>query len=103
MAVTKARPNFHTHADAIKNCGYTVVPSALSPAQIETAKVTLNAIFMREKSVGSSENFAHPQYQISLCLPAKDKVFRDLCLLPEALELSRLLLGQDCVVTSMNG
>ncbi|MBS1952663.1 MAG: phytanoyl-CoA dioxygenase family protein [Cyanobacteria bacterium SZAS-4] len=98
-----SKQDLRTHADAIAGRGYTVMPAVLSPAQVKNAKVALKKIFAREKAIGSEENWANPQYQISLCLPAKDKLFRDLCFVPEILELARMILGQDCVVTSMNG
>lgn len=98
-----SKPDLRSHADAINSRGYTVIPAVLSPAQVESAKAALKKVFAREKAVGSSENWDNPQYQISLCLPVKGKLFRDFCFIPEVLELARMLLGEDCVVTSMNG
>ncbi|MBI2809755.1 MAG: phytanoyl-CoA dioxygenase family protein [Candidatus Melainabacteria bacterium] len=98
-----SKRDLSAHAAAIKDLGYTVVPSVLSRSQVESAKAALKEVFVREKMIGSAENWDNPQYQISLCLPTKKKLFRDLCLIPEALELARAILGQDCVVTSMNG
>lgn len=99
----QTKDNLDVHTSAIKDGGYTVIPSVLNSAELSRAKSILLDIFAREKRTGSRENWADPAYQISLCLPVKHQLFRDLCAIPQALELARHLLGDDCVVGSMNG
>ncbi len=103
MTVTVSRQDLSAHADAIKSQGYTVLPSVLTAEQIERAKSSLLKLFESERQCGAKENWSNPQYQISLCLPAKDKTFLEFCFIPDVLELSRMLVGRDCVVSSMNG
>lgn len=102
MNIVESKSSLSLHVDAIKERGYTVVPGVLSAEQIASAKANLLELFETEKNRGSKENNTS-QYQSSLCLPAKKKIFRDICLIPAVLELAQILLGDDCVVSGMNG
>ncbi|HEY9732026.1 MAG TPA: phytanoyl-CoA dioxygenase family protein [Drouetiella sp.] len=103
MVATQTSSNLDVQVDAVKSAGYAVLPAVLTADQIKRARAILLEIFAQEKKRGSRENWENPQYQISLCLPAKHKFFRELCATWQILEFARLLLGEDCVVTSMNG
>lgn len=103
MDVLAAKKDLTAYAEEIESRGYAIIPSVLSRSQVENAKAALKKVFAREQVIGSRENWANSQHQISLCLPTKGKVFRDLCFTSECLELARSILGHDCVVSSMNG
>jgi len=91
------------HADELRTRGYTIVEDVLDHAQIEAAKAALEAIFEREKEIGPQRRWHNSTYKVAYMLPQKDPLFLSLCLNPRVLPLMHLLLGENCVLGSLNG
>jgi len=90
------------HADEILTRGYTVIKGVLTPEQVACALAALQKQFDHEIRFSPKE-LRNEEHQISFCLPAKDKVFRQLALVPDVLRLVRSLVGSECIVGAFNG
>jgi ectoine hydroxylase-related dioxygenase (phytanoyl-CoA dioxygenase family) len=91
------------HVEQLRARGYTVVPNVLSRSEIDPMRQTLDAIFRREAKVASRWEWQNEVYKVAYMLPNKNALFRALCTKEPLLRLMRAALGQDCVVSSVNG
>lgn len=91
------------HAGELRARGYTIIEGVLDDAQLEAAKAALDEVFEREKEIGPSRGWHNAIYKVAYMLPQKHPLFRALPLNPRVLPLMQKLLGQDCVLGSLNG
>jgi ectoine hydroxylase-related dioxygenase (phytanoyl-CoA dioxygenase family) len=91
------------HARELSTQGYTIVPHALSGSEIETARRLLAQIWDDEKHVAVERKWHNGSWIISYCLPAKHQFFRELALNPRVLPLMKRVLGEKCILSSLNG
>ncbi len=91
------------HADEILTRGYTVVPAVLDAGEIAAARAALDDVFAREDAIAEQRHWKTPTYRVAYMLPQKHAFFRDAPLNPRVLPLMRRVLGDDCVINSLNG
>ncbi len=91
------------HADEIRIRGYTVVPAVLDAGEIVAARAALDEVFAREAAIAEARRWKTAMYRVAYLLPQKHAFFRELPLNPRVLPLMRRLLGDDCVINSLNG
>ncbi len=91
------------HAEELRTRGYTIVEGVLDAGQIDASRSALEEIFEREKELGLKRDWHNSRFKVSYMLPQKHRIFRGFCLNPRLLPLMRLLLGESCVVASLNG
>ncbi|MBI3829804.1 MAG: phytanoyl-CoA dioxygenase family protein [Planctomycetes bacterium] len=91
------------HASELRTQGYTVVENVLSPEEVAEANATLEAIFEQEKELGPKRGWHNNTYKVAYMLPQKHELFRRIGLNPRVLPLMKLLLGDRCVLASLNG
>ncbi len=97
-----ARP-LEEHAAELHEQGYTIVENVLDKAEIEAANAVLDAIFEREKEIGPKRNWHNGTYKVAYMLPQKASLFLEFCFNPRVLPLMQMLLGERCVLGSLNG
>jgi ectoine hydroxylase-related dioxygenase (phytanoyl-CoA dioxygenase family) len=90
-------------AHEIKTRGYTVIESVLSESQINEARLALDQIFCSEAELAQKRGWHNQSYKVAFMLPQKHAVFRSICLAPKVVSLMKVLLGDDCVISSLNG
>lgn len=90
-----------THVSELATRGYTVIPNVLAAAQIKELSSTLDSLVEQERK----SSIAKPADVQVVCymLPHKGEVFRSIYKHPRVLPIIRSLLGNDCVVSSING
>lgn len=91
------------HANELQIRGYTIVENVLNAAQIEEARAALDSIFQREKEIGTQHRWHNDSYQVAYMLPQKHPLFLSFGLNPRVLPLMQFLLGENCVLGSLNG
>ncbi|MDF2440213.1 MAG: hypothetical protein JWN98_1197, partial [Abditibacteriota bacterium] len=91
------------HAHELRTCGYTIVENVLDRAEIDEANAALDTIFEQEKEIGPQRRWHNSTYKVAYMLPQKSPFFLSFPFNPRVLPLMRLLLGNDCVVGSLNG
>jgi ectoine hydroxylase-related dioxygenase (phytanoyl-CoA dioxygenase family) len=91
------------YADELRVQGYTVVENVLSGDEIVATNAVLDAIFERESDIGPQRNWHNATYKVAYMLPQKDPLFLQFCFNPRVLPLMQLLLGERCVIGSLNG
>jgi len=91
------------YADELRTRGYTIVEGVLERAEVEAANAALDAIFEREKEIGPLRRWHNATYKVAYMLPQKDPLFLSFGFNPRVLPLMRLLLGEHCVLGSLNG
>jgi ectoine hydroxylase-related dioxygenase (phytanoyl-CoA dioxygenase family) len=91
------------HADELKEQGYTIVEDVLSRDEINAANAALDAIFEREAEIGPVRNWHNNSYKVAYMLPQKDPLFLEFPFNPRVLPLMQTLLGENCVLGSLNG
>ncbi|MBA3845622.1 MAG: phytanoyl-CoA dioxygenase family protein [Planctomycetes bacterium] len=91
------------HADEIRTRGYTVVPGVLDAAAIAASRAALDEVFAREAAIADDRRWKTAMYRVAYMLPQKHALFRDAPLNPRVLPLMRRVLGNDCVINSLNG
>lgn len=91
------------HADELREQGYTIVENVLSQAEIAAANTALDAIFEQEREIGPKRNWHNTTYKVAYMLPQKDPLFLSFALNPRVLPLMQWLLGERCVLGSLNG
>ena len=91
------------HADELRTRGYTIVENVLDRAQVDEANAALDTIFEQEKEIGPLRRWHNSTYKVAYLLPQKAPLFLSFPLNPRVLPLMRLLLGNDCVLGSLNG
>ena len=75
----------------------------LDRAQIDEATAALEEIFERERELGPKRGWHNDIYKVSYLLPQKHELFRRFCFNPRVLPLMQMLLGESCVLASLNG
>src|SRR3954454_19759256 len=90
-------------AREIEEQGYTIVEDVLTLDEVERARTALARILEAEREVGTGRGWQNDSWQVSYMLPQKDELFRRLPLNPRVLPLMRRVLGETCVLSSLNG
>ncbi|WP_421121129.1 phytanoyl-CoA dioxygenase family protein [Aquihabitans daechungensis] len=96
-------PRGTTVRDAIGADGFAVVEQVLAPDQVADAVAALDRIFAAEADIAAERGWLTDAYRVAYALPAKDRLFADLCTHPSLLALAGAVLGDDCVVAGCNG
>jgi ectoine hydroxylase-related dioxygenase (phytanoyl-CoA dioxygenase family) len=91
------------HAFNLCTRGYAVIEGVLDKNQIAEAITALDEIFVREKELGPKRGWHNETYKVSYLLPQKHPLFRTFCLNDRLLPLMRRILGETCVLASLNG
>ncbi|MBA2480295.1 MAG: phytanoyl-CoA dioxygenase family protein [Planctomycetes bacterium] len=91
------------HAAEIRTRGYTVVPGILDDQQLSASRAALDEVFTNEAAIAPERKWLTESYRVAYMLPQKHEVFRHLPLNPRLLPLMRSVLGNDCVIGSLNG
>lgn len=91
------------HAQEIHTQGYTIIENVLSPEEVSEANAQLEAIFEHEKTIGPQRGWHNDIYKVAYMLPQKHAFFRNVGLNPRLLPLMKRLLGETCVLASLNG
>ena len=80
-----------------------MIPNVLTPEQVETGRQLLTDLFEREKDVAEKRGWRNATYQCCYMLPGKHEFFRKLPLNARTLGFVRAVLGDDCILSSLNG
>jgi ectoine hydroxylase-related dioxygenase (phytanoyl-CoA dioxygenase family) len=91
------------YALEMESQGYFIIEDILSSDEVELAISILNEIFERESKIGPERGWHTDMYKVSYLLPQKHPFFRRLPLHPKVLPLMRHILGERCVMSSLNG
>ena len=91
------------HAGELHTQGFTIVENVLDRAEIAASNAALGAIFERESDIGPLRNWHNATYKVAYMLPQKDPLFLSFPFNPRVLPLMQFLLGERCVVGSLNG
>ena len=83
--------------------GYATIPDLLAPAEAAMLAAELDAIFAREDGIAVERGWATRTYRVAYMLPAKSRIFLELCRHPRLLSLARSILGASCRLGAMNG
>jgi ectoine hydroxylase-related dioxygenase (phytanoyl-CoA dioxygenase family) len=103
MHMTQASINLQANVDEFLERGFTVIPDVLSPADIETGRRLLTEIFEKEREVAGKRGWRNATYQVSYMMVGKHEFFRALPFNPITLSFVRAILGEDCILSSLNG
>jgi len=91
------------YAAELTEQGYTIMEGVLDARQTQEARDALQEIFNRESGIAVQRKWHTAQHQAAYMLPEKHELFRQLPLNEPVLSLMRLLLGERCVLSSLNG
>jgi len=91
------------HAEALRTNGYTIIEGVLDAAQLTESRAALEEVFAREKELGPKRGWHNNCYKVAYMLPQKHELFRRICLNPRLLPLMQSMLGENCVLASLNG
>jgi ectoine hydroxylase-related dioxygenase (phytanoyl-CoA dioxygenase family) len=91
------------HAEEILVNGFTIVPNVLSPDEVAIARELLTSIFEKESEIALKRGWRTKQYQVTHMLVQKHEFFRTLPMNPRLLPLMRKVLGENCILSSLNG
>src|SRR5436190_15723164 len=83
--------------------GFTVIPDVLSREQVETGRTLITELFEREREGAQARGWRNATYQCAYMLPGKHAFFRELPMNPRTLAFVRAILGNDCILSSLNG
>src|SRR5262245_60508477 len=83
--------------------GFTVIPNVLTAEQVELGWKLLTELFEREAAVAEKRGWRNATYQVSYLLPGKHAFFRALPTNPITLGFVQQILGNDCILSSLNG
>ena len=95
--------DFQPHVEEFLQRGFTVIPNVLTPEQVEIGKQLLTDLFDREHVIAEQRGWRNATYQCCYMLPGKHEFFRKLPMNPITLSFVRKVLGNDCVLSSLNG
>src|SRR5581483_5883240 len=95
--------NLDAHVEQFLEEGFTVIPNVLTREQIETGRRLLNELFQREHDVAGVRGWRNATYQCAYMLLGKHEFFRKLPFNPITLGFVRKILGDDCILSSLNG
>lgn len=99
----KVMKELEHYAAELTEQGYTIVEGLLDTRQTQEARDALQEIFDREAGIATARRWHTVKHQAAYMLPQKHELFRRLPLNEPLLSLMRLLLGERCVVSSLNG
>lgn len=91
------------HAQELRTQGYTIVENILNPAEVAEANAALEGIFAAEAAIGPTRGWHNDVYKVAYMLPQKHELFRRIGLNPRVYPLMQALLGEHCVLASLNG
>jgi ectoine hydroxylase-related dioxygenase (phytanoyl-CoA dioxygenase family) len=91
------------YAAELFECGYTIVEGVLSPDEVAQSNAALDAIFEREREIGLVRGWHNDMHKVAYMLPQKDPLFLQFPFNPRVLPLMKLILGERCVLGSLNG
>jgi ectoine hydroxylase-related dioxygenase (phytanoyl-CoA dioxygenase family) len=91
------------HVEEFLERGFTVIPGILTDEQVQTGRRLLTELFERERDVATQRGWRNATYQCSYMLPGKHEFFRRLPFNPMTLGFVRKILGDDCILSSLNG
>jgi ectoine hydroxylase-related dioxygenase (phytanoyl-CoA dioxygenase family) len=96
-------PTLQEHAQELRTRGYTIIHGVLGQPQIAAANEALEQVFEREKEIAPKRGWVNDVYRVAYLLPQKHALFRSFCLNPRLLPMMKMLLGENCVLASLNG
>ena len=96
-------PRLDEHAHELRTRGYTIIQGVLDSAQISEARSALEDVFEREKEIAPKRGWVNNVYRVAYLLPQKHALFRSFCLSPRLLPLMKTILGENCILASLNG
>src|SRR5262249_20602094 len=73
------------------------------PEEVSTARSALDEVFRQENAIALEREWATEVYRIAYMLIQKHPFFRTVLMNPPLLEFVRALLGQDCILATLNG
>lgn len=91
------------HAAEIRERGYTIVENVLNADELDEAREVLQSIFEREAPIAEDRGWLSEMWRVTYLLPQKHELFRRFPLNPRVLPLMRKVLGDNCVLASLNG
>src|SRR5438876_11097916 len=97
------KPDIDRHARQIIEQGYTIVPDVLSPGEVAMSRDLLTSIFEKESAIGPARGWHSRQHKCSYMLVQKHEFFRGLPMNPRLSPLMRRVLGENCILSSLNG
>jgi len=95
-------PNLDHHVQEIIEQGYTVVPNVLSSDEVREINEIIDAIFDKEKTIADERNWHNATFRVAYMLPQKHPLFRTLPFNPRVLPLMQAVLGNRCILSSLN-
>jgi ectoine hydroxylase-related dioxygenase (phytanoyl-CoA dioxygenase family) len=103
--VTSAQDHTDVLAEEILRCGYVVTDSGLSPAQIDSYRQRLDAVYaVQMKELGGEAALQRiNDANIARCLLAYDAEFLEMATLPVLLGVAERVLGSNFVLLMQNG
>jgi ectoine hydroxylase-related dioxygenase (phytanoyl-CoA dioxygenase family) len=87
----------------IDEAGYSVAPAVFSADEVAVLREALDAVFRREAALAVPRGWVNDTYRVAYMLPAKSPELLRVSWHPGLLELVRSVLGDDCVLGSLNG
>jgi ectoine hydroxylase-related dioxygenase (phytanoyl-CoA dioxygenase family) len=97
------RTTLSSWATQIADVGYAVVADVFTPAEVETLRNALDAVFEREASIATDRGWLTDAYRVTYMLPAKSRPLLEAVWHPRLLSLARAVLGDDCTLAACNG
>jgi ectoine hydroxylase-related dioxygenase (phytanoyl-CoA dioxygenase family) len=103
--VTSGDSDLDLMAEEILRCGYVVVDSGLSPADIAEYRERLDAVYsVQQEEIGGEENLQRiNDANIVRCLLAYDDKFLAMATMRPLMQLAERLLGENFVLLMQNG
>lgn len=89
--------------EAIAEEGWALVPGVLSVPARRALVEALEEVLASEAPVAGQRGWQGADQRVAYALPAKHRTFLELCTSPSLLGLARPVLGDDCVIASLNG
>ncbi len=91
------------HAGEIRSQGFTIVEGVLAPDEVVAARGALDSVFAREAALAPRRGWLTGAHRVTYMLPQKHPLFRSFCVRDDLLALMRDVLGDGCVLGSLNG
>src|SRR6185295_7103526 len=91
------------HLDALRTQGFTVLPHVLPASEVHEARRALDEIFRREDAIAVERGWHTRTHRVSYMLAQKHRLFRTIFQKPTVLALMRAALGDNCILSSVNG
>jgi len=91
------------HAHDLQTQGYTIVHNVLTLDEVEAVRAALGEVFEREREVGKLRGWHTEMHRVTYMLPQKHPIFRQIPMNPRVLPLMQKVLGENCILSSLNG